>query len=179
METTTSRGIEKLATHIPGFDHIALGGLPKYRTTLVSGTAGSAKTVFAAQFLAEGIAKSGKHGVFVTFEESPDDIRNNMSSMGWDIATWEKEGKWLFVDASVAPGDAPVIAGSYDLGALLARIQHAISTIQADRVALDSLDAIFTQLPNRVTVRRGVLQIASALKKLKVTAVMTAERTQE
>jgi circadian clock protein KaiC len=179
MESTTPRGIEKLATHIPGFDHIALGGLPKYRTTLVSGTAGSAKTVFAAQFLAEGIIKSAKHGVFVTFEESPNDIRHNMSSMGWDIETWEREGKWLFVDASVAPGEAPVIAGGYDLGALLARIEHAINTIQADRVSLDSLNAIFTQLPNRATVRREVLQITTALKKMKVTAVMTAERTQE
>jgi circadian clock protein KaiC len=179
METTAPRGIEKLATHIPGFDHIALGGLPKYRTTLVSGTAGSAKTVFAAQFLAEGIIKSGKHGVFVSFEESPDDIRNNMSSMGWDIESWEREGKWLFVDASVAPGEAPVIAGGYDLGALLARIEHALVTIQADLISLDSLDAIFTQLPNRAAVRREVLRIATALKKLKVTAVMTAERTQE
>ncbi len=179
MDTTTPTGIEKLATHIPGFDHIALGGLPKYRTTLVSGTAGSAKTVFAAQFLAEGITKSGKHGVFVTFEESPDDIRNNMSSMGWDIETWEREGKWLFVDASVLPGDAPVIAGGYDLGALLARIEHAITTIQADRVSLDSLDAIFTQLPDRAAVRRELLRIAVTLKKMKVTAVMTAERIQE
>ncbi|MFO7606465.1 MAG: circadian clock protein KaiC [Desulfurivibrionaceae bacterium] len=179
MDKTTPTGIEKLATHIPGFDHIALGGLPKYRTTLVSGTAGSAKTVFAAQFLAEGITKSGKQGVFVTFEESPDDIRNNMSSMGWDIETWEREGKWLFVDASAAPGDAPVIAGSYDLGALLARIEHAITTIQADRVSLDSLDAIFTQLPDRAAVRRELLRIAATLKKMKVTAVMTAERIQE
>lgn len=93
MDTITRRPIEKFLTNIPGLDHITIGGIPKYRTTLVSGTAGSAKTVFAAQFLAEGIMKSGKHGVFVTFEESPGDIRSNMTSMGWDIETWEKEGK--------------------------------------------------------------------------------------
>jgi circadian clock protein KaiC len=179
METTTRRHIEKLVTNIPGLDHISLGGLPKYRTTLVAGTAGSAKTVLAAQFLAEGILKSGKTGVFVTFEEPPSDIRNNMASMGWDIETWEKEGKWLFVDASVQPGEEPVIAGSYDLGALLARIEYAISTSKADMVSMDSLDAIFTQLPDRATVRRELFRIASALKKMNVTAVMTAERTQE
>ena len=179
MDTTTPKNIEKLATHIPGFDHIAIGGLPKYRTTLVSGSAGSAKTVFAAQFLAEGITRSGEHGVFVTFEESPIDIRKNMFSMGWDIETWEREGKWLFVDASAAPGEEPVIAGSYDLGALLVRIEHAIITIQADRVSLDSLDAIFTQLPDRATVRRELLRISTALKRMKVTAVMTAERIRE
>src|ERR1700674_4574621 len=104
MTTQATNPIEKLVTNIPGFDHITSGGIPKYRTTLVSGTAGSAKTVLAAQFLAEGIMKSGKSGVFVTFEEPPDDIRNNMASMGWDIETWEKKGKWLFVDAS-APAE--------------------------------------------------------------------------
>jgi circadian clock protein KaiC len=179
MVITKRKGIEKLATHISGLDHIAIGGLPKYRTTLVSGTAGSGKTVFAAQFLAEGILQAGKHGVFVTFEEPPEDIRNNMASMGWDIETWEKEGKWLFVDASVQPGETPVIGGSYDLGALLARIEYAIKTCKADRISLDSLDAIFNQLPDRAIVRRELSRIAISLKELKVTAVMTAERSQE
>ena len=179
MNKTTPKGIDKIVTNIPGFDHITIGGLPKYRTTLVSGTAGSAKTVFAAQFLAEGIMKSGKHGVFVTFEEPPTDIRNNMTSLGWDIEMWEKEGKWIFVDASVQPGEAPVIAGSYDLGALLARIEYAINTCKADRVSLDSLDAIFNQLPDQASVRRELARIATKLKSLKVTAIMTAERSQE
>ena len=99
--------------------------------------------------------------------------------MGWDIETWEKEGKWLFVDASVQPGEAPVVAGSYDLGALLARIEYAISACKADRISLDSLDAIFNQLPDRSSVRRELSRIAATLKKIKVTAVMTAERSQE
>jgi circadian clock protein KaiC len=179
MATKARKGIEKLATNIPGLDHITCGGLPKYRTSLVSGTAGSAKTVFAAQFIAEGIMKSKKPGVFVTFEEPPNDIRNNMDSLGWDIETWESEGTWLFVDASAQPEEAPVVAGNYDLGGLLARIEHAVKTVQADRIALDSLDAVFNQLPDRASVRRELSRIASNLKKMKVTAVMTAERSQE
>jgi circadian clock protein KaiC len=175
----TQKGIGKLATNIPGFDQISCGGLPKHRTTLVSGTSGSAKTVFAAQFLAEGIMKSGVNGVFVTFEEDPIDIRYNMATMGWDIETWEKEGKWLFVDASAQPGEAPVVAGSYDLGALLARIEYAINACQAERVSLDSLDAIFTQLRDRAAVRSELSRIASALKRMKVTSIMTSERIQE
>ena len=143
METTTAMTIEKVFTYIPGFDQIACGGLPKHRTTLVSGTSGSGKTVFAAQFLAEGITKSGESGVFVTFEESPVDIRHNMATMGWDIEAWEREGKWIFVDASIQPGDDPVIAGSYSLEALLARIQYAINTCHASRVSMDALDAVF------------------------------------
>src|SRR5215470_15983952 len=88
--------IEKLATHIPGFDLIAIGGLTQGRATLVTGTAGSGKTVFAAQFLAEGIAR-GEGAVFVTFEESPADICQNVASMGWDIASWEASNRWAFV----------------------------------------------------------------------------------
>ncbi|HZE09735.1 MAG TPA: ATPase domain-containing protein, partial [Gemmatimonadaceae bacterium] len=72
------RAIEKLPTGITSFDVIAKGGLPKKRTTLVSGTAGSGKTVFAVQFLAAGIQDFNENGVFVTFEESASDIRENM-----------------------------------------------------------------------------------------------------
>lgn len=179
MGATARRGVEKLLTNIPGLDHITIGGIPRGRTTLVSGTAGSAKTVFAAQFLAEGIMKSGKHGVFVTFEEPPADIRNNMASMGWDIETWEKEGKWQFVDASAQPGETPVIAGSYDLGALLARLEHAIGACKADRVSIDSLDAVFSHLPDPAVIRRELSRIAATLRKTGITAVITAERAQE
>jgi circadian clock protein KaiC len=76
---TRSGAVEKLPTGIASFDVIAKGGLPARRTTLVSGTAGSGKTVFAVQFLSRGIA-SGEAGVFVTFEESANDIRENMRS---------------------------------------------------------------------------------------------------
>jgi len=82
--------IKKLPTFIPGFDHVSHGGLPEGRTTLVSGTAGSAKTVFAAQYLYEGITRNNENGVFVTFEESPADIRRNMVGLGWDIEKLEK-----------------------------------------------------------------------------------------
>ena len=113
---TRQLGVEKLETGISGFDLISNGGLPKHRTTLVSGTAGSAKTVFAAQFLAEGITQADENGVFVTFEESPGDIRNNMLGFGWDIQRWEDEGRWSFVDASPQPGDETVEAGKIKSG---------------------------------------------------------------
>ncbi|MBF0130031.1 MAG: AAA family ATPase, partial [Alphaproteobacteria bacterium] len=118
--------IEKLETNIPGFDYIALGGLPKGRATLVSGTSGSGKTVFAVHFLAAGIEQKGEGGVFVTFEEPPDDIRKNIQGLGWDISGWETGGKWAFVDASLEPETYEAVAGEYDLGALLVRIENAI-----------------------------------------------------
>ncbi len=171
--------VEKLETGIAGFDLISNGGLPKSRTTLVAGTAGSAKTVLAAQFLAEGIKKHDEAGVFVTFEEPPRDIRRNMKGFGWDIEAWEADGKWAFVDASPDPAEEVRVSGDYDLGALLARIEHAIRKVDAKRLAMDSLGAIFSRLADSATVRSELFRIASAVKEMGVTALLTAERTEE
>ena len=171
--------IEKLATGILGFDQISEGGIPAGRTSLVCGSAGSAKTVFAAQFLAEAIARGHGSGVFVTFEEHPDDIRQNMAGLGWDIPKWEKEGLWAFVDASPDPDLDQVEAGMFDLGALMARVEHAIQSVRATRVSMDSLGAIFSQYTDSSTVRRELFRISCALRQLEVTAVMTAERVEE
>jgi len=170
--------LEKLDTGIPGLDLITEGGLPKGRTTLVAGTAGSAKTIMAAQFLAAGIQHFHESGVFVTFEESPADIRANMRGLGWDIARWEEEGLWQFVDASPEP-DTVIISGQYDLGALAARIEHAVRKVNAKRVSLDSLGALFTQFPSASIVRRELFQISLILRRLEVTSIMTAERVEE
>jgi circadian clock protein KaiC len=171
--------IQKLRTGIPSFDVIAKGGLPRNRTTLVSGTAGSGKTVFAMQFLAAGIRDSGETGVFVTFEESAADIRKNMQSFGWDLEQWEREKKLAFVDASPDPDVEIVESGSFDLGALLARVQHAVKNVGATRVSVDSLGAVFSQFSDQSIVRRELFRIASALKGMGVTAVLTAERTND
>ena len=171
--------VEKLPTGVPGFDLISLGGLPRGRTTLVSGTAGSAKTVLAAQFLAAGIRQFDEPGVFVTFEEPPEDIRHNVASMGWDIATWEAQGRWAFVDASPQPEIESTVSGGYDLGALLARIEHAVTRTGAKRVSIDSLGAVFSLLPDTGVVRRELHRLALSLKRLGVTAIITAERVSE
>ncbi len=173
----SEQSVAKIETGIPGFDHISMGGLPKGRSTLVSGSAGTAKTVFACQFLIEGI-RAGENGVFVTFEESTDDIRRNMLGFGWDIARWEAEGRWAFVDASRHHNET-VVLGVYDFAALLRRIEHAVEKVGATRVSLDSLGAIFTQFADVSILRAELFRIASSLKALGVTAVMTSERTQE
>src|SRR4051812_11187595 len=143
MTTMNHRAVEKLRTGISSLDIIAKGGLPKNRTTLISGTAGSGKTVFAIQFLAAGIA-NGESGVFVTFEEAAADIRANMRSFGWDLAKWEKEGQLAFVDASPDPNIETVEAGTFDLGALIARVENAVKKVKATRVSVDSLGAVFS-----------------------------------
>ncbi len=180
MQTKTNTyQIEKTRTGIPGFDAISQGGLPQGRTTLVTGTAGSGKTVLAAQFLAEGINQYQQNGVFVTFEETASDIRRNIMSLGWDVATWEKQGTWRFVDAAPHVGLEFIEAGSYDLGALLVRIENAVHTLKAKRVVLDSLGAIFSRFTDESTVRSELQRIAVGLRKMGVTALMTAERQDE
>lgn len=171
--------VEKHPTGIDGLDHIAQGGLPTGRTTLFSGTAGSAKTIIAGQYLIEGIQQFQERGVFVTFEESPDDIRKNLASFGWDVAGHEADGNLAFVDASPSFGLETIVAGSYDLGALVARIEHAVKSIGARRVAIDSIGPIFSQLPDAHVVRSELLRVSQVLKRLGVTTVMTAERTED
>lgn len=178
-KTKPSPDLEKLVTGIPGFEHISKGGLPKGRTTLVSGSSGSAKTVFACQFLAQGIKRFNEPGVFVTFEESPEDIMKNMESLGWDLRTWQEEGKWAFVDISPQLGEDVSVVGEYDLGALLARIEHAINKTGAKRVSMDSLGALFDRFDQHAIIRTELFRIVSALRKLNVTTIVTAERAEE
>ena len=152
MKTNNHPAIEKLRTGISSLDIIAKGGLPKNRTTLISGTAGSGKTVFAVHFLAAGI-ELGEPGVFVTFEESAADVRKNMQSFGWDLTAWEEAGMLTFVDASPDPQIDTVESGGFDLGALVARIQNAVNKIKAKRVSVDSLGAVFSQFTDQAMVR--------------------------
>ncbi len=169
----------KLPTGIEGFDLISQGGFPQNRTTLISGTAGSGKTVFASQFIVEAIRKLDEKGVFVTFEEHPHDIRRNLKSFGWDIEKWEKEKKWAFVDASPTTEVDSIEVGEYDLGALMARIEHAVLKVNAKRLSMDSVASVFSQLVDMIALRRELFRISTGVKKMGVTAILTAERTEE
>lgn len=171
-------GISKLVTGIPGLDHISMGGLPAGRSTLCAGTSGSAKTVLAVQFLIEGI-RLGQPGVFVTFEESTDSIRQNMAAFGWDIAAFEEAGQWRFVDATPLPEATMIESGDYDLGGLLLRVGHAVEEIRAERVSIDSVAALLAQYDQLSAVRQGLVQIGSVVRALGATLLITAEREDE
>lgn len=174
----TGEAIERLPTGISGFDQIALGGLPAGRATLVTGTTGSGKTLFAIEFLAHGVRDSGQPGVFVTFEETAAAIRSNAASLGQPIQEWESQGRWTFVDASADVEESTTV-GDYDFAALVARIEDAVRRTGATRVALDSIGAVLTRFSDAGNVRQEMFRIATSLERLGVTAVLTAERTVE
>lgn len=168
-------GVSKLATGIPGFDYVAEGGLPEGRAALVSGNSGSGKSLFAAQFLVEGIRQADEPAVFVTFEERPERIRRNLHSFGWAIEGWEAEGMWAFVDMSPEPSQ-PIISGPLELGALVPRIEHAVQRIGARRLVLDSVERLFSQFTDSSSVRESLGQLMEATERMGVTTVITAER---
>jgi circadian clock protein KaiC len=165
--------LDRLATGIPGFDQIAGGGLPVGRNTLVTGIAGAGKTVFAVQFLAEGIRSFGHPGVFVTLAETPADIRRNAAALGFDVAGWEREGAWRFVDAS--PVEEDVVVGAFDFSGLTARILAAVDAVGATRVSIDSVSTAFLRYADAAAVRTALQGMLGALKQVGVTAVLTAE----
>ena len=167
-----------MPTGIPGLDDVTRGGLPENRLTLVVGTAGSGKTVFAAQFLAEGVRR-GEAGVFVTFEERPEGTRRNLRSLGMTVDEWEAENQWCFVDASPRYEDEVVVAGEYDLSSLILRVRHAVEEVGAKRVAIDSVGALVAQFDQLGPARTALFQLASELESLGATSVMTAERGED
>ena len=170
--------VQKLPTGIEGFDDICHGGLPNARSTLVSGTSGTGKTVFSLQYLHHGICNFDEPGIFVTFEESPLDIIRNAASFGWDLQGLIDQNKLFILDASPDP-DGQDVAGSFDLSGLIERISYAIRKFKAKRVAIDSMTAVFQQYDAIYVVRREIFRLIARLKEIGVTTVMTTERIDE
>ncbi|MGO9956253.1 MAG: circadian clock protein KaiC [Solirubrobacteraceae bacterium] len=165
--------MERLETGIPGLD--ALGGLPKGRTTLLTGTTGSGKTVFALQFLAAGVTSFGQPGVLVTLEEPAEELIANMGSFGWDLAGLVDSGRIAVVDATDRGEE--VVSGGFDFGGLSARIANAIKDVGAKRLVVDPLDVLFLDFGEAREVRKALQGVVRALRPLGVTTVMTAERS--
>lgn len=126
-----------------------------------------------------GVLQSGEPGIFVSFEETAQDIRRNCASFGFPIAHWEQTGQWAFIDASDQSGEEAPVIGAYDLGALVARIEHTVRRIGARRVSIDSLSTVFSRFAGGAIIRQELRRIAAALAELEVTSIITAERVRE
>ena len=167
--------VPKVETGIPGFDHVTMGGLPARRATIVAGQAGSAKTVFAAQFIAEGVRR-GQPGVFVTLEEPADDLRANFTTLGWEVQHWESRGDFAFVDASPLLREDGQVS-SYDLETLAAQIGHAVDRTGAERLVVDSLNTVLMLDDDPATGRQKLRSLIARLRRMGLTVVLTVETT--
>jgi len=170
--------LPKCPTGIQGLDEITGGGLPRGRPTLVCGGAGCGKTLMAAEFLVRGAVQFGEPGVFMAFEETEAELKANVASLGFDLAGLVRR-KQIVLDYVHIERSEVQESGEYDLEGLFVRLNHAIDSIGAKRVVLNSLEALFASLPNEAILRAELRRLFRWLKEKGVTAVITAERGRE
>ena len=144
--------LPKCPTGIQGLDEITGGGLPRGRPTLVCGGAGCGKTLLAAEFLVRGVVQFGEPGVFMAFEETEAELKANVASLGFDLGGLVRRKK-IVLDYVHIEASEITETGEYDLEGLFVRLGHAIDSIGAKRVVLDTLEALFASLPNEAILR--------------------------
>lgn len=169
-----AEGIAKALTGISGFDELTMGGLPMGRPTLVCGSAGCGKTLFASTFLING-ARSGEPGVFVTFEERPSDIAANVRSLGFGFDEMVEQKKVHVEHIAIDPAEIAEV-GDYDLEALFLRLELAVAEIGAKRIVLDTIESLFSAFQNPAILRAEIRRLFDWLKERGLTAVITGER---
>ncbi len=168
-------GIEKSLTGITGLDEITFGGLPKGRNTLVCGFAGTGKTLLGTEFIVHGATMYNEPGVFILFEETPEELTKNVASLGFDLNALCEQKKIYFDFVHVERSEIEE-TGEYDLEALFVRIDNAISVIGAKRVVIDTIESLFAGLANEAILRAELRRLFSWLKTKGVTTIITGER---
>jgi len=169
------KSLQKAPTGISGFDVITAGGLPAGRPTLVCGSAGCGKSLFAAEFLMRGAVEFDEPGVLMTFEETAADIEKNVASLGFDLPRLIAQKKIVIDHVRIDRSEIEE-NGEYDLEGLFIRLGHAIDTIGAKRVVLDTIEALFSGLNNQAVLRSEVRRLFAWLKDRGMTTVITGER---
>jgi circadian clock protein KaiC len=172
---SVDRALPKAATGIPGLDEITHGGLPRGRPTLVCGSAGCGKTLLAMEFLVRGATEFGEPGIFMAFEESTDELAQNVRSLGFDLNKLVRQKK-LVLDFVRVERNEIEETGEYDLEGLFIRLNAAIESIGAKRVVLDTIEALFSGLQNEGILRAELRRLFRWLKDKGVTAIITGER---
>src|ERR1700754_4716506 len=171
----TSVPLPKTPTGIGGLDDLTLGGLPASRPTLLCGAAGCGKTLFGMTFLVNGVTSFGESGVFMSFEEREKDLVANVHSLGFDVDELISRKKLAMDYVRIERAEIEE-SGEYDLEGLFVRLGHAIDTIGAKRVVLDTVEALFSGLADTTILRAELRRLFGWLKDKGVTAIITAER---
>jgi len=170
-----TRTLAKVPSGIAGLDEITGGGLPRGRPTLVCGSAGCGKTLLSIEFLVRGAMQHGEPGLFVAFEETAEELTQNVRSLGFDLDRLAEQKK-LLVDYVRVERSEIEETGDYDLEGLFIRLGHAIDTIGAKRVVLDTIETLFGGLSNATILRAELRRLFRWLKDKGVTAIITGER---
>lgn len=167
--------LPKSPTGIQGLDEISGGGLPSGRTTIVCGGPGCGKTMLGMEFLVRGAQEFDEPGVLIAFEETPEEIEQNVASLGFDLKKLVDRKK-LFLDYVYIEPSEIQETGDYDLEGLFIRLQHAVNSIGAKRVFLDTLEALFSGFSNDGVLRAELRRLFRWLKERNLTTVITAEK---
>jgi circadian clock protein KaiC len=168
----------KSPTGIQGFDEITGGGLPTGRPTLVCGGAGCGKTLFGMEFLVRGTTQFNEPGVFMSFEETNEELTKNVASLGFDLEDLIKHKKLALDHVHIERSEIEE-TGEYDLEGLFIRLNYAIDSIGAKRVVLDTIESLFAGLPNQLILRAELRRLFHWLKEKGVTSIITGERGEE
>lgn len=167
--------LSKSKTGIQGFDEVTMGGLPEGRPTLLCGGPGCGKTLMAIEFIVNGATLFNEPGVFVGFEEKAEELTTNVASLGFDLEKLQRSKKirldYVHIDRTEIEE-----TGEYNLDGLFIRLEHAINSINAKRVALDTIENLFGGLTDQGILRAELRRLFQWLKDKKVTTIITAER---
>jgi circadian clock protein KaiC len=175
-KTVNSSRFEKCLTGIKGFDQISNGGLPRNRTTLVSGGPGSGKTLWAADFLVKGALLHGETGIFLSFDETKEELFQDTADLGMDLEGLVERKK--IVIEHVLLGRRDIQESDFTLEGILIRLEHAIDSVGAKRVVLDSIESLFSGIEDPGMLRLEIRRLFQWLKEKKVTTIVTGETGQ-
>ena len=173
--------IERVKTGVYGLDELIQGGFPKGRTVLVSGACGTGKSIFAMQFLYRGATEYAEPGVFVTFDEMPEKIRQDMLAFGWNLKDLEDKGLLAIVDGTSGRAGTPseeehvLMPGQMDLDRILVEIMSVARNLNAKRIVIDSIPALAYHLEDSHEIRKAILKLAYVINRSGITAVITSE----
>ncbi len=173
--------VERATTGIHGLDDLIEGGFPRNRTILVSGACGTGKSIFSMQYLFHGITQCNEPGVFVTFDEAPDNIRSDMLRFGWNLQELEAHNLFAMVDGASARAGTPsteqnaLQTHQLDINRVLTEVLTVCRRIGAKRLVIDSIPALGFQLDNENEIRKTILRLSQVLNKSGMTSIITTE----
>ncbi|MBF0452954.1 MAG: circadian clock protein KaiC [Candidatus Magnetomorum sp.] len=168
--------LPKIPTRIAGLDDILQGGIPEHRTTIISGGPGCGKSIFGIEFLYMG-AKEGHPGIYVTFEERADAVRQNAMTMGWNLAELEKQNLMFIMEANLDP--KTLISGDFSIQGLFTIIEGKAKAMNCTRIVIDAVDILLRMYNDFSRERSEYYVLHDWFSSRKMTSIMSVKSSQD